>query len=72
MLKVKATKNKTDEFLTYSLWNAKKPNKKCKFCLNYKKLSCEIFGCVEKNNFSDIGKRTTNHLFLMKLTERRF
>ena len=64
MLRVKAEKSKGNIFL----WNAKKPNQKCKFCLNYKKLSCEIFECIEKNN----GRRTEAHLFLIEVTERRF
>ena len=68
MLRVKAKKNKENTFL----WNAKKPNKKCKFCLNYKKSSCEIFECIEKNNFLNDGRRTEAHLFLIEVTERRF
>lgn len=72
MLRIKAEKNKTDPFLTCNLWNAKKPKEKCKFCLNYKKSSCEIFERIEKNNFLNDGRRTEAHLFLIEVTERRF
>ena len=68
MLRVKAEKSKGNIFL----WNAKKPNKKCKFCLNYEKLSCKIFDCAEKRNFLNDGRRTKTHLFLIEVTERRF
>ena len=72
MLKVKATKNKKDDLFNFDLWDSKKPREKCKFCLKHESLSCKIFDCVEKNNFLNDGKRTSAHLFLMKLTENRF